>query len=212
MNRNQTLLYFLILTFLSYSCKKDDSSEIQDSLGHVHLQINGKEKMLGEPFDFNIIGKSGDIIKTISNISSPPKYYGLNDGLYQISISSKKLEINSFGDNVFSGISEAFEINRPDTLSVNIDLIFEEPSGQVTLQLNGYDIQNETVDLIIRDLDGKELKSLQSIQEIPQYIQLEDGSYILSVESEIKNDTEVGDIVFYGHSTEFNIGHGDTWP
>ena len=215
MKKNQCRISFLFLitSILFNSCKEIENPIPEgplSPLGQVRVELIGDERNDDELFNLIVSDDKGEVYKAISNLQQTPDYIELNDGIYQIYLKSKNTEIRNSGDIVFQGLSETFEIHRSDTLDIQISLTYDEPKGQVRLQLAGYGIKDEPFAISVLNEDSIVIESLTDLVEIPDFIELEDGAYQIAVQSELRQATAIGEVVFSGISNRLEISHSDT--
>ncbi len=205
------LSVYLIIVIALVSCSEDIEPIPEEPLGRVRLSLIGDKEIVGEILTINILDNSGSVLKSINSISAPPsEFIELDEGSYRISISSQNQEFSNFGDLVFNGISDLFDISRSETLEISVNLIFDEPLGQVKIELSGLDTDNETFSLISLDADSTVVATEENLLEISDYLALEDGTYQYAIQSTLRNYNTVDDLVFSGYSAEFSIAKGDT--
>lgn len=207
--RQQVYIY-IILSIILLSCNDDKDPIPEEPIGQVNLSLISEKEIAGKTFDLQILDNNGSTIESITNISETPEYIGLGDGSYRISLSSQNQDFTTFGDLVFNGISDLFEISRSDTLEISISLDFDKPLGKIKIELSGSDIDDAFFSLITLDSDSNVLETQTGINEIPPYLTLETGSYQYAIQSSSRSYTTVEDLVFSGYSKGFSIGEGDT--
>lgn len=210
MRRNKLFYIYLSMAIILLSCNEDKEPIPEEPLGQVRLNLISDKDVKGEKFDLSILDNSGKTIESITNTSEPPEYIKLEKGAYKISISSQNKEFNNFGDIVFSGVSDLFEISRSDTLEVSVNLNFDQPLGQVKIKLSGVDYENEFFTLYTLDNDSILVETQSDLQNVSPYIALETGSYQYAVQSRLRDYITVEDLVFSGYSQGFSIEKGDT--